>query len=126
MGSTINLHYTNFKLPPFDYSQKETRVAVGMHLDRSPALLLVDAHTYEPTMKCTVFIGDSSRDTPAHVWIKTWFENKGLAAALVNAGVVELTYDFAPCGFKYAFGAKLTQKFIDSLPERLKKQLNLD
>lgn len=125
MGSALDLHYTNFKLPPFGFSREETLVAVGMHLDRSPALILVDALTYAPAMKCTVFVGEAARDTPAHVWIKTWSENEGLAPALVSAGVVELTHAFATCGFKDATGAKLTQAFIDALPKRLKKQLNL-
>lgn len=41
------------------------------------------------------------------VWLKGWSENEGVPAALVKAGIVELTGRKCDTGFTYAVEAKL-------------------
>ena len=44
------------------------------------------------------------------VWLKTWSENEGVPEALVAAGVVELTGDFAQAGHSTVVKARLTDE----------------
>lgn len=109
------MHHTSIIIPPFGFLDSPAIVALSQYmLDGGTAIVLLDEKTHERELTATVALPYSERPE-GHIWLKDWSENVGVPAALVAAGVVELTERTASCGFCAAVGAKFTSSFLKSL-----------
>lgn len=88
------------------YLNDHTRVVFGRYARNGALAISLISMEGEPLARATVNVGVKLE--PGHVAIKDYAENEGIEDALVEAGVIEMTETFIPCGFECVGVGRLT------------------
>lgn len=90
----------------------ECELKFGQYMNGNTAIQLVEKGTGQPVANATVNGDRINNDN--EVGIKDWSENNGMAAALVDADVIDfMSVDIEPSGFVIIGYYELTDKAVE-------------